>query len=325
MGYDHESPAGVERRIYYLIRNGLHAHCWTRWPRRKSSARAQGNEIDGLRTGRCTRVAPSSVRAGRIVMAAIEVTLCALLGVVVGSFLNVVIYRVPRHLSVVTPRSSCPNCAAPISGRDNVPLVSWLVLRGHCRHCHCPIPFRYPLVEIVSAGLFAGAALRLGFHWDLPAFLVLLSSLVALAWIDYDYLILPTVIIYPTFAAVGALLTAAALLEHDWHRLLVAGLCAAGWFLIFFLINALNPRWLGFGDVRLAPVLGLGLGWLGVRVVILGFFSANVVGALIGITLIATKKIERSQPIPYGVFLALGTVAAVFAGPMLLALFAHLA
>ena len=253
------------------------------------------------------------------------VALCALLGLVVGSFLNVVIYRVPRHQSVISPRSSCPKCATVILERDNIPILSWLVLRGRCRHCRSRISFRYPLVEALSAGLFAGAALRLGFHWDLPAFLVFLAGLVALACIDYEHLVLPTIIIYPTCAAVGGLLIIATLVGHEWHRLLVAGLCAAGWFLTFFVINSLNPRWLGFGDVRLAPVLGLGLGWLGVRFVLLGFFSANLIGAVIGIVLIVTKRMERSQPIPYGVFLALGAALALFAGPVLLAPFKHLA
>ena len=257
-------------------------------------------------------------------MVSLWVALCTLLGLVVGSFLNVVIYRVPRHQSVVSPRSSCPYCATPILERDNIPILSWLVLRGRCRHCHGRISFRYPLVEAVGAGLFAGAALRVGFHWDLPAFLVLLAGLLALAWIDYEHLVLPTIIIYPTFAAVAGLLVIATMVDHQWHRLLIAVLCSAGWFLAFFVINALNPRWLGFGDVRLAPVLGLGLGWLGVRYVLLGFFSANLIGAIIGIALIATKKIERSQPIPYGVFLALGTVLALFAGSILLAPFQHL-
>jgi len=98
----------------------------------------------------------------------------------------------------------------------------------------------------------------------------------------------------------------------------VAGLCAAIWFAVFFAMNFVSPRLLGFGDVRLAPLLGLGLGWLGVRYVLLGFFSANLIGAVIGIALIATQRMRRDQPIPYGIFLALGAALAVFAGPELL-------
>lgn len=253
----------------------------------------------------------------------IGVAICAALGLAVGSFLNVVIYRVPRHRSIAAPRSACPGCDAPIASYDNIPVLSWLVLRGRCRHCQTRISVRYPLVEAATAALFAGAALRLGIHWELPAFLILLAALLALAWIDYEHLVLPSVIIYPATTVVAGFLVIAALVGHEGGRLLVAGICAAAWFLVFFAINALNPRWLGFGDVRLAPLLGLGLGWLGVRYVLLGFFAANFIGAVIGVTLIATKKMERSQPVPYGVFLALGTALALFAGPFLLTPFSH--
>jgi leader peptidase (prepilin peptidase)/N-methyltransferase len=109
-----------------------------------------------------------------------------------------------------------------------------------------------------------------------------------------------------------------------WHDLLVAGISAVAWLAVFFLLNFLSPRLLGFGDVRLAPVLGLALGWLGVRYVLLGFFAANLIGAVIGVTLIATKRISREQQIPYGVFLALGAAVAIFAGPELLRPFNHL-
>jgi leader peptidase (prepilin peptidase)/N-methyltransferase len=120
---------------------------------------------------------------------------------------------------------------------------------------------------------------------------------------------------------VGALLVLAAIMTGQWHRLLVAALCAIGWWIVFFALNFISPRLLGFGDVRLAPVLGLGLGWLGIRYVLLGFFAANFIGAVIGIALIASKKMSRNQQIPYGVFLALGAALAIYAGPELLAPF----
>jgi leader peptidase (prepilin peptidase)/N-methyltransferase len=110
-------------------------------------------------------------------------------------------------------------------------------------------------------------------------------------------------------------------MTNDWHRLLIAALCAVGWVVLFFIINFASPRALGFGDVRLAPILGLGLGWLGIRFVILGFFAANLVGAIIGLALIAAKKMSREQPIPYGVFLAIGAGIALYAGPEILAPF----
>jgi leader peptidase (prepilin peptidase)/N-methyltransferase len=243
---------------------------------------------------------------------------CAVLGLAVGSFLNVVIYRVPRGESIVTPPSACPTCHSPIAPWDNIPVLSWLVLRGRCRNCQAPISARYPLVELATAGLFAGTAARFGYQWDVPAFLVLFAGLLALSYIDVERLLLPKKIVYPLLGMVAALLVLAAAATGQWHDLLVATLCAVGWFILFFGLNAVSPRLLGFGDVRLALVLGLALGWLGVRYVLLGFFAANLVGAIIGIALIATKRISRQEQIPYGVFLALGTALAIFAGPELL-------
>jgi leader peptidase (prepilin peptidase)/N-methyltransferase len=249
------------------------------------------------------------------------IAVCALYGLLIGSFLNVVIYRLPRHESIVRPRSKCPSCDMTILGRDNIPVLSWLLLKRRCRNCRSPISVRYVLVEIAGGVLFAGAAARLGFNWTLPATLVLLASLLALACIDLEHMLLPKGIVYPSALIVLGLLTLAAAMTGEWHRLLVAAICAAVWFAVFFAMNAASPRALGFGDVRLAPLLGLGLGWFGWPYVVLGFFSANLLGAVIGIVLIATKRINRHQQIPYGVFLAAGAALAIFAGPNLLAPF----
>jgi leader peptidase (prepilin peptidase)/N-methyltransferase len=238
-------------------------------------------------------------------------------GLAIGSFLNVVVYRVPRHLSIVTPRSACPTCHSPIKERDNIPVLSWLLLKGRCRDCRSPISPRYPLIEAGNAALFAATAARLGYNWDLPAYLVLSASLLALACIDLELLVLPKLIVYPTLGLVASLLVLAAALTNEWHNLLIAGIFAVGWFLVFFALNFLNPRYLGFGDVRLALVLGLALGWLGWKYVILGFFAANFIGALIGLVLIGTKRMTRDQLIPYGIFLALGTEFAVLVGPVI--------
>ena len=224
---------------------------------------------------------------------------CALFGLIVGSFLNVVIYRVPRKESVVSPRSACPTCSVPISARDNVPIFSWLFLRGKCRNCHAPISMRYPLIEATTAGLFAGVAARIGFSWSLPAYLVLAAGLLALACTDLEHLLLPKRIVYPVLTLVSVLLMAAAAITHHWHYLLIAVLCAIVWFVVFFGMNFVSPRLLGFGDVRLAPILGLALGWLGVRYALLGFFAANLIGAILGLSLIATKQMSRQQQIPY--------------------------
>ena len=251
-------------------------------------------------------------------MLALLIGLCALLGLAVGSFVNVVIYRVPRGESVVSPRSACPACGAPIRERDNIPVVSWLLLRGRCRDCKSPISARYPMVELLCAGIFAGTAARFGYRWDLPAYLVFFAGLLALSCIDIERMILPKKIVYPLTGLVGALLLMAAVATGSWRHYAIAILCAMGWFIVFFALNLMSPRILGFGDVRLALVLGLALGWLGIGYVLLGFFAANLIGALIGIGLIATRRMSRSDRIPYGVFLALGCAVAVFAGPELL-------
>lgn len=248
---------------------------------------------------------------------------CALLGLMVGSFLNVVIYRVPRDESIVSPRSACPACGAAIRERDNIPVLSWLVLRGRCRDCRAPISARYPLVELACGGLFAGTAARFGFAWDLPAYLVLFAGLLALSCIDVERMILPKKIVYPLTVLVAALLILAAAGTGRWHEYLIGIICALGWFVVFFGMNLASPRLLGFGDVRLSLVLGLSLGWLGIGYVLLGFFSANLIGAVVGLILIATKQMGRQSRIPYGVFLASGCAVAVFAGPELLRPFTH--
>jgi leader peptidase (prepilin peptidase)/N-methyltransferase len=243
---------------------------------------------------------------------------CSLMGLVVGSFLNVVIYRVPRHLSIIRPRSACPNCHHAIAERDNIPVISWILLRGRCRNCRSPISVRYPLVELATGVLFALTTWRMGMHLDLVAYLILVAALVALALIDLEQMLLPRSIVYPTLVAVAGWLLISAAYYGQWHRLEVAVICAGAWFALFFAMNFVSPRSLGFGDVRLSLVLGLTLGWLGLGVVLIGFFGANLLGAIVGLSLIAAKKRQRDEPIPYGVYLATGTIMAVLVGPALL-------
>lgn len=251
-------------------------------------------------------------------MLGLLIGLCAVLGLAVGSFLNVVIYRVPRGESIVSPRSACPSCGTPIKELDNIPVISWLLLRGRCRQCQAAISPRYPLVELCCAALFAGTGARFGYRWDLPAFLVLFAGLLALSCIDVELMLLPKKIVYPLTVVVAALLLLPAADTNNWHAYVVGVLCAAGWFIVFFAMNFASPRLLGLGDVRLSVVLGLSLGWLGIGYVFLGFFAANLIGAVVGIWLIATKQMERQSRVPYGIFLAMGCAVAVFAGPELL-------
>ncbi len=237
-----------------------------------------------------------------------------LLGLVIGSFLNVVVYRVPRDLSIVRPGSACPRCGTPIAPRDNVPVLSWILLRGHCRSCHEPISIRYPLVELGVGLLFAASTVRFGLHVWLVAVWILEAGLVALAQIDAEHLTLPRSIVWPMLGAQFAVLAGAAAQEHDGRRLLVAAIAAAAWFVPYFVINLVSPQALGFGDVRLVLSLGLGLGWFGPGVVFVGFFAANVLAIVVGVANLARHATTRRQPLPYGTYLALGTIVALFVG-----------
>ena len=239
-------------------------------------------------------------------------------GLLVGSFLNVVVYRVPLGLSVVTPRSACPQCHAPIGALDNVPVLSWLLLRGKCRHCRHPISPRYPLVELGNGVLWLVDTLRVGVHPILPAVLISTSVLFALALIDADTMTLPRTLVYWGLGLTFVATLGAALARHDLHALVRALVTGAAWFLLFFLINFASPRALGFGDVRLAGLLGLVLGWWGLGEVLVGFFASNLLGALVGGALIITKRRRRDQPLPYGVYLASGTILALWFAPALL-------
>jgi leader peptidase (prepilin peptidase)/N-methyltransferase len=245
---------------------------------------------------------------------------CGLFGLVVGSFLNVVIWRVPRHESVVTPGSHCPSCDTALGPLENIPVVSWVVLRGKCRHCGARISARYPLVELLTAGLWVAMSARFGATWDLPPYLVLVSGLVALSLIDLDLFLLPNRIMYPTGIAMTALFGLAAVLDGGGHQLLRALLCGVVAFLVFFVIHVISPRGMGFGDVRLSLVLGIALGWLSWRHVYLGLFLGFLLGAVVGVTLIATGVKTRKDHVPFGPFLAAGAVIAILAGGELLGL-----
>ena len=237
------------------------------------------------------------------------------MGLNIGSFLNVVIDRVPKHESIVRPRSRCPRCGTEIASRDNIPIISWLILGGRCRSCGLSISMQYPLVEIGTAALFGTTAAHLGLGWNLAIFLVLFIGLVPLMVIDFEQHLLPVRIFYPTLIAEIAIVVADASSHQRWRELAIAAAAGAIWFIAFFVINWIRPDALGFGDVRLVAVIGLCLGWLGVPIVFVGFFAANILGIAIAVTLIATKRASVKTQIPLGVFLGLGTIFAMFAGP----------
>jgi leader peptidase (prepilin peptidase)/N-methyltransferase len=247
------------------------------------------------------------------------VLLCGVLGLAVGSFLNVVIWRVPRKESVVRPPSHCPQCDQPIRPADNIPVVSWLVLQGKCRHCGNPIPVRYPLVEASCGVLFAAVALRFGPSWELPAFLVLTASLLAISVIDLEHYIVPDRITGPLTVSALALLGLAAAADGSGWRYGRALLGGVAFFAFLLILNLVYPKGMGMGDVKLAFSLGLYLGWLGWGQVFLGGFLAFLLGGLVGVGLIAAKVLKsRKDFVPFGPFLALGTMLTVFwADPIL--------
>jgi leader peptidase (prepilin peptidase)/N-methyltransferase len=231
-------------------------------------------------------------------------------GLVAGSFLNVVIARLPDRRSLVHPRSQCPSCGVPVRPYDNVPVLSWFLLRGRCRSCGERISSRYPVVEALTAGLCALVIVAKGTDWDAWLGIAMVLVLVPIAFIDLDHRIIPNRILLP--AAVVALAILAVGRPDRLPEHLIAGAAAGG----FLLIAAVAyPRGMGMGDVKLAAVLGLYLG----RSVAPAMLAALLAGTLVGAGLMASKGAYagRKTAVPFGPFLALGALVGLFAGPEL--------
>lgn len=247
-------------------------------------------------------------------MEAVLVVLCGLLGLVFGSFANVVIQRVPRDESLSRPLSSCRHCGASVRPRDNVPVVSWLLLRGRCRDCSARISVGYPAVELVMGVLFAGVALRVGLDWALPGFLVFAWTLLVVAVIDARTQRIPNRLTYPLTPVLMALLALAALghAEPGWAlRALLGGLAAFAGLLGLAL---LSPQGIGMGDVKLAAFVGIGLGYLGWGHVVLGIFGAFALGGVVAIFLLVTRLRGRRDLIPFGPYLAIAGLLTLLLG-----------
>jgi leader peptidase (prepilin peptidase)/N-methyltransferase len=244
---------------------------------------------------------------------ALEIAFIAVLGAILGSFLNVVIHRLPLGQSLASPGSRCPSCGAPIAPYDNVPVLSWLLLRGRCRHCGASISPRYPTVELLTAATFAAVVAVRGFDDDLLLELPFVACLIALAGIDLDHKLLPNKIVYP-MAAYGLVATAIVdtddLVEH-----LISG---AGAYLFLFIAVLAYPRGMGMGDVKLAGAMGL---YLGLSIVP-AMLTAFLTGSLVGLVMMAREGVQaRKKAVPFGVFLALGGLVGVLAGPELIELY----
>jgi len=255
----------------------------------------------------------------------IALVLAAVLGLVIGSFLNVVVYRVPVGIPLVR-ESRCPRCDARVRPQHNVPIVSWLVLRGRCAGCDEPISVRYPLVELATAVLFAavtGWALAQpqapsAATWlVLAAFLYLAAISIALALIDLDTHRLPDGIVLPAYLVAGALLTAAAVVSSEWDSLLRAGIGMVALYAFYATLRLIRPGGMGGGDVKLSGVLGMYLGWLGWPSLIVGAFGAFLLGGAFGVALLLGRRANRSTAIPFGPWMLVGAWAGILAGPPL--------
>lgn len=250
-------------------------------------------------------------------MDAAGVFLAAVVGLAFGSFANVVVHRVPLKQSIVRPGSRCPSCGVALRARDNIPIVSWLMLRGRCRNCGARISPRYPAIELLTGVLFGLAAWRIRPTSDLIAYLPLLWVLVVLSFIDLEHKLLPNRIVFPSLIAGVVLLGVAAALGpgvHAWVRALAGGAIS---FVIFFALAIISPRGMGMGDVKLSAVLGLALAYQGWGRLFLGFLLAFASGAVGGLALIAARRAGRKSEIPFGPYLALGTAVAVLFGAAL--------
>jgi leader peptidase (prepilin peptidase)/N-methyltransferase len=232
--------------------------------------------------------------------------LAAVVGLVIGSFLNVVIARVPAHKSLWKPGSACPGCDAAIAWHDNVPLLSFVALRGRCRRCGITIPWRYPIVEGTTGALFAAAYWRFGPTIDFVAATLLLSVLIAITGIDLEHQIIPDVISLPGIVAGFVANLASA--RVPWLDSVLGIVIGGGTFLVIILASGGG---MGGGDMKLGALLGAFLGW---KVVLLTIFIAVVLGGAIAVALIASGLRGRKDPIPFGPFLATGGAVSLFWG-----------
>lgn len=257
------------------------------------------------------------------------VLFAGLFGLVIGSFLNVVIARVPAGVPL-TRESRCPTCDAPIRAWQNVPLISWLALRGRCASCKTPISARYPLVELATGVMFAVVtwyllattpfvvAAQPAGAWQsaivVVAYLYFAAISIALTAIDLDTRRLPNGIVLPSYLVSGALLTAASALSGDWPALVRAAIGGAALFAFYFLLRVIRPGGMGGGDVKLAGLVGLNLAWLGWGTLVVGAFAAFLLGGLFGVILLLARRAGRKTAIPFGPWMIAGAWVGIAAG-----------
>jgi leader peptidase (prepilin peptidase) / N-methyltransferase len=247
------------------------------------------------------------------------IAVAGLFGLIIGSFLNVVVWRVPRGESVVSPGSACPGCGSPIRPADNVPVLSWLLLRDRARCCGMRIAVRYPLVELAT-GLAFGAVAgwlvgrprgALVGPWALPAFGYLAAITIALTLVDLDLHRLPNAIVLPSYPVAAVLLALPSAVAQDWRSLARAAIGAAALWAFYFGLMLIYPAGMGYGDVKLAGLLGMYLGWLGWSDLVVGAAAGFGLGGVLSTLLLAVRLVTRKSMIPFGPFMLAGAWLAV--------------
>ena len=238
-----------------------------------------------------------------------------LIGICIGSFLNVCIFRIPEGKSIVYPPSACPACGNGISWYDNIPIISYLLLRGKCRHCRYPISIRYPLVELLT-GLFAWITwMTFGFQWDTIIYFVLIAALIMIAFIDLDNRIIPDIISLPGIPL--GFIASFALSNVTWLESLIGVIIGGGSLLIIAVGYKMltGKEGMGGGDIKLLAMIGAFLGWQGVLFTIM---ISSFTGTIVGLMLMLRSNQGTKLAVPFGPFLAIGAISYLFFGPQLI-------
>lgn len=249
---------------------------------------------------------------------AAEIVIAAIYGAVIGSFLTVVVGRVPAHESILRPRSRCGACAIQLGPTDLIPVVSWCLRGGRCAHCGAKVSIRYPLIECVTAASFGLITWRYGLDGRGIVLCVISAGLVALSAIDLETFKLPNAVVYPLsgLGAAGIALVSAVQSEYrgDLLRAILGAICV---FAVFFLLHLISPRSLGFGDVRLSALLGGSTAWISAGTTFVSLFAAFAFGAVIGTVMLIGGGGSRKTALPFGPMLAAGWLFGLMYGPQI--------
>ncbi|HLA67622.1 MAG TPA: prepilin peptidase [Acidimicrobiia bacterium] len=244
----------------------------------------------------------------------VVVAAASFVGVLIGSFLNVVVYRIPAGISIVKPPSACPRCGAEIRARDNIPVVSWLLLRGRCRACGEPISVRYPLVEGACGVLFGATAAILGWSWLLPAYLWFAALTLTLGIIDLDVKRIPNRVLYPGTGVAVVLVVVGGLVEGSGGAVVRALAGGAAYFSALLVVALVARGGFGMGDVKLAFLLGVFAAYRSWGSLVVAVFGGFVLGGLAAIVLLVARRAGRRDLIPFGPALVVGAWVAIAAG-----------